>query len=582
MVRLADLRRWDPAALESVFARFGTARDRLVDLDAGLAGCAPPSAWVAPAADAARATHDGVAERLRRVVSGVTGCRPVLAQTVDAIEGLHRDLASADATAAAAGFLIDAESTITDTRTVTLLPEQVDAYRADRIAQMTALRTQLDTILGRADEIDAALADILARAAAGQIDDGAATTLAGAADHVLGGVAVPEPPPVTAGPSATNAWWTGLTDAQREAVLLRDPGLVGNRDGIPASVRDEANRAQLPDQLGRLDSDLAASQARLAALLAAHPITSIDPPTPQVYAEVARLKEHIADVQVRHDAAVAIQSTIAAPDRQLLLLDLGPPGGHAPHAAVAVGNVDTAKHVAVFTPGMTTTVAGSVGGYTRDMQGVRDVAAAELKKVGQPDAGVATVAWIGYDAPQLDATMLDPSRSVASSATAQAGAADLARFYDGIAASRPGDPAHVTALGHSYGSTTTGYALQQTSVPVDRAVLFGSPGLGTNDVGQLHVAPGHVEIVDARKDGVADLGRFGGDPNLLPGVTNLYSEEYLLPDGTQLTASTGHSEYLAPGTTSQYNIGLAVAGLDHHQILESRIGYGDALRRVVW
>jgi hypothetical protein len=570
MARLADVERWDPAQLEGVFHRFGIARDQLVDLDGRLAGCAPPEGWVAPSAEAARAAHRGAAERLRRVVAGATACRPVLAHTVDEIEVVQRELAAARASAQTAGFAIDADSTITDTRTVTLLPEQVEQYRADRTQQMQALRTRLDTLLARADAVDDALADILTRAAAGQIDDGASTDLASAADHALGGTAVPDPPPVGAGPNAARVWWAGLSDTQREAVLLRDPGAIGNRDGIPAAVRDEANRAQLPDQLAKLDAELAPAKAELATEEANQRANGN-----HHSADTDKLKEQVEELQKRRDAMTAIQSAITPPSRQLLLLDVGPPGGHAPHAAVAVGDVDTARHVAVFTPGLTTTVAGSLGSYTTGMQGVRDVAAAQLKAAGREGEGVATVAWLGYDAPQLDQTLLDPDRSVASAAPARTGGADLARFYDGIAASRPGDPPHVTALGHSYGSTTTGYALQQTAVPVDRAVFFGSPGLGTDDVGQLHVAAGHVEVVEARRDLVADLAHFGDDPNHLPGVTNLSSEATRLPDGTELTASTGHRQYLAPGTTSQYNLGLAVAGLEDRQVIGPNVGFGD-------
>ena len=58
---------------------------------------------------------------------------------------------------------------------------------------------------------------------------------------------------------------------------------------------------------------------------------------------------------------------------------------------------------------------------------------------------------------------------------ARAGGEDLAAFYQGVNASRTDDP-HLTALGHSYGSLTTGYALQHDGTGVDDAVLFGSPG----------------------------------------------------------------------------------------------------------
>ncbi len=577
MARMADVEKWKTDQLESVFARFGFARDRLVDMDGKLAGSAPPGGWVAPSADAARAAHGGVAERLRRVVSGVTACRPVLAHAVDEIEVIKRELVAARTSAGAAGFTIGDDSTVSDTRTVMLLPEQVEQYRADRAQQMQALRTQLDALLARADAVDAALADILTRAAAGQIDDGASTDLASAADHVLGGAVVPDPPPAEAGPNAARAWWAGLSDTQREAMILRNPGMIGNRDGIPAAARDEANRAQLPDQIAKLDADLASAKARLADRIATEEPNQ-GPNGNDYSSDTIALKQQVQALQERHDAMTAIQSTISVPDRQLLLFDVGPPGGHAPNAAVAVGNVDTARHVAVFTPGLTTTVAGDLGDYTTGMQGVRDIATAQLKMAGKGDEGVATVAWLGYDAPQLDATFFESDRSVASADPAKAGGADLARFYDGIAASRPGDQPHVTALGHSYGSTTTGYALQQTNVPVDRAVFFGSPGLGTDDVRQLHVAPGHVEVIEARWDPVADLGQFGDDPNHLSGVTNLSSEATRLPDGTQLTASTGHGQYLAPGTTSQHNLGLAVAGLEDRQVVGPNVGFGDHLR----
>jgi hypothetical protein len=102
--------------------------------------------------------------------------------------------------------------------------------------------------------------------------------------------------------------------------------------------------------------------------------------------------------------------------------------------------------------------------------------------------------------------------------------------------------------------------------------------VATDDVGRLHVAPGHVEVLEARWDPVADLGQFGDDPNHLSGVTNLSSEPTRLPDGTELGASTGHSEYLAPGTTSHHNVGLAVAGLEDQQVLGPNTGYGDEVR----
>ena len=105
-------------------------------------------------------------------------------------------------------------------------------------------------------------------------------------------------------------------------------------------------------------------------------------------------------------------------------------------------------------------------------------------------------------------------------------------------------------------------------------------GISTDNPAQLNVPPGHLGLTEARDDPVADLGAFGGDPNHLPGITNLSAEAATTPDGTPLSEATGHSEYLAPGTTSQYNLGATVAGLPDNRIpTTDNSGFGDWLRR---
>ena len=141
------------------------------------------------------------------------------------------------------------------------------------------------------------------------------------------------------------------------------------------------------------------------------------------------------------------------------------------------------------------------------------------------------------------------------------------------------DP-HLTALGHSYGSLTTAYALQQAH-GVDDAVLFGSPGIGTDHVGDLHVPPGHTGVVEAAWDPVADLGWFGDDPNRLDGVTGLSARPATLPDGTATAGSVLHAQYLTPGTTSQFNIAATVAGLPDERILDPGVGVGDVVRGAI-
>ena len=67
----------------------------------------------------------------------------------------------------------------------------------------------------------------------------------------------------------------------------------------------------------------------------------------------------------------------------------------------------------------------------------------------------------------------------------------IADTLDGLRASRD-DRAHLTVVGHSYGSTTMGHALSDHDVDVDEAVAIGSPGLGANadDVSEVDVPEG--------------------------------------------------------------------------------------------
>ena len=109
---------------------------------------------------------------------------------------------------------------------------------------------------------------------------------------------------------------------------------------------------------------------------------------------------------------------------------------------------------------------------------------------------MSTIAWIGYDAPQVPGwenpgKSLSGAWEVSNDDAAKAGARDLARFYDGLGASHEGAPAHLTAIGHSYGSLTTGLALQEPgNHGVGDAIFDGSPGVAASTAEQLNLAPG--------------------------------------------------------------------------------------------
>ena len=124
---------------------------------------------------------------------------------------------------------------------------------------------------------------------------------------------------------------------------------------------------------------------------------------------------------------------------------------------------------------------------------------------GRGNETVAAVAWIGYDPPQVPGTDNIPASlaggwEVSHDDVAKAGAHDLARFYDGINASHQG-PLDLTAIGHSYGSLTTGLALQEPgNHGVDNALFYGSPGIEATTPQQLGLQPGHVFTMETPDD----------------------------------------------------------------------------------
>src|SRR5690606_23397149 len=70
---------------------------------------------------------------------------------------------------------------------------------------------------------------------------------------------------------------------------------------------------------------------------------------------------------------------------------------------------------------------------------------------------------------------------------------------------------HITGVGHSYGSTTTGHAATDQGLDVDDIVLLGSPGPGDDaeHASDLGVGSDHVFVGTNSNDPVGGLGDKG-------------------------------------------------------------------------
>ncbi|MFJ8854214.1 alpha/beta hydrolase [Streptomyces sp. NPDC102437] len=268
--------------------------------------------------------------------------------------------------------------------------------------------------------------------------------------------------PYDASPAERKSWWSALTDEQREEYLAVYPDRIGNLDGIPALVRDAANRDNLQLLMGKLEGrDDAKSQTQLAALR-------------------------------------EIDRQLGAGSRPpMYLLGIGDEGNG--RAIVSFGNPDTAKNVAAYVPGLNTSLDKEFA--TGDIKRAWDTA----KGAQKYDHSSAAITWLGYDAPQSPDGM--SSLSVAGAGRAEEGGVAFNGFMVGLSATNEtGDP-HLTAIGHSYGSRTVGAATQHGGgIPgVDDIVLVGSPGVGVDRAEDLGVGKDHVFVGAAEHDVVTKV-----------------------------------------------------------------------------
>ena len=316
-------------------------------------------------------------------------------------------------------------------------------------------------------------------------------------------------------PEEVSVWWKLLSDSEREALINKDPEKYGNLDGIDMASRAKANELVLlgpkdasgqhvpgAGLLGQAERDLAEAEAAMVGATS----------------NLAALDLKRKQAQNRVDDLRALRDQMQVDGVTLVSLQPGKPGENV-LAALAIGDVDNAEHVATMVPGMTTNCRDSAAlnlGYAYNL---REAAV----KAGADKNNVATIAWLGYDAPPAL-----PDLSVASTAQAEAGADPRRKFATGIHSwrSERGMDVHQSIIPHSYGSTTAGIAMRSIGKDVvDDFAYTGSPGAGVASVGTLGVDKDHVWVSavphhDAVQ-GIGTDGDFGLDPKTLKGIGHL-------------------------------------------------------------
>ena len=368
-------------------------------------------------------------------------------------------------------------------------------------------------------------------------------------------------------PEEVSVWWALLSESEREALINKDPEKYGNLNGIDMASRAKANDLALNGHL-----DAAGNRIPGTGL-----IEKTQNELDELNQEIERLRENGQEVssyllgkqeklQNRLADLNAISEQLGSnAGATLLVLEPGRLGENV-RAAIAIGDVDNAQHVATFVPGM--------GSNFRDNGRLNVEFAKNLQwaaeNFGGAEAGsVATIAWIGYEAPPDIVKTWDPTVMLIDNA--EAGAEKLNGFVTGIHSwrSERGLDVHQSIIPHSYGSTTAGIAMRDIGEGVvDELVYTGSPGAGVSSVGTLGVDPDHTWVsATPHLDPVRGIGpdsTFGRNPEHLEGIGHLSGDTsggegykhgiWHRPDGN-------HSSYFhKPETADKHNYALEDIG----------------------
>jgi Alpha/beta hydrolase len=603
---LADIDKWDPSAIRDVSTALHKRGASANEVKAGLTKLPLIATWQGNGGDAARASLDKLSGYLATHGEEMAKVSTATGESADDIDRIKLSWQGIKSDAQHEGFSIDPVTGEVTPLNKAMMGDPMYAL------QQADLEVRIKNVLTAANDADADLTRAITSAGG----DAATADQPETRPDVLEALSNPLP----TDPKQLHDLWEKLTPAEKEALYQRDH-LIGNRDGMPVVDRDYFNRQTLGEELTQAQ----AAQAQVDALENQHPDWAAGhQPNIHTPGNFAQNKAAYEAWKQKYDAAVtgaknlpdlqAVDKTVGLdPNRKLMLLDTH--RGDQVHAAVAIGNPDTADHVSVTTGGLNTNVHDSIGGMTTEATNLQRESLRQLGLSPEHNLdSVATVAYLGYDAPQVPGwdNMSGSAQGlweVGHDDVAKASAHNLAGFYDGIQASHEGAPAQVTAIGHSYGSLTTGLALQEPgNHGITDAIFYGSPGIEATAPQDLQLPNGHVFTMETPDDPIQAVydsklplhtlsalpgpfgpllgtviggmdatgaGNFGPNPATNPNFTHLETGATAVPDGRggtlTLGSASGHSDYPRFGDngvprTTNYNIAAVIAGLGDNAI----------------
>ncbi|GAB2562464.1 alpha/beta hydrolase [Nocardia heshunensis] len=293
-------------------------------------------------------------------------------------------------------------------------------------------------------------------------------------------------------------WWHSLTDDQQDAMARVHPREIGNADGIPTPVRDQANRLSIARDM----VDLRENNPRVDKFMNRF----FDPDGYREYKNLSktvenlRLADRLADTYAQRNDG-------HRPPVRVLSYDARAFNGEG-RAVVAFGDVDKASTVSYHIPGITTTVRSLKVNLNNSFNHFW-----ETSRNTEDPGAVASIAWIGYDAPSgIPKIFKEMAHTDLAKRGGQLLARDVAAFNETrkMNAGLPDGAAvpDVHLFGHSYGSTTTSFAGAggRLAGEVTTITLLGSPGAGPVPHASRFGIGDNVFVASSPRDPVTWIG----------------------------------------------------------------------------
>lgn len=440
---------------------------------------------------------------LARLATNVNSALMAIEGAYDGVATVMANIQNVQAYAAENYCTINADGTVSSNAY-----NESDSVKTQAMLAAADLEAQIKQIIKDADQIDTDLYHAMSDINNDRATDGDK----GGDNKVIG---VPDHPNKNWTPSQNAAWWNSLNEKQRRHLIDHCPDEIRHLDGLPASVRDQANRNALK---GYVDAN---GDKHKGALEEARDDLKKAQDESASEEEIEQLKEKVADLEaIELETDNDFREHSGLTPTYLLDFDYDEKY-HRTTAIVSSGDPDTASYVSTLVPGIGTNVRGDLGDYIKRNENLR----AQTAEAGTDPSDVATISYLGYVAPKNDFGHLYQAADIGY---ADRAAPDLAHFEEGLRASGKanGHSFTNTVIGHSYGSTTAGKAMTQvTEGTVDNFIMCGSPGAGAESIDQYNVPKGHVyESSVPEGDAVQGLGpdsEYGTNPKKLSGITHL-------------------------------------------------------------